>query len=139
MIKRLRNTDLDMVERLLKEQKRPVEDLERIVSFLSKDANYFLAYIQEERIIGYVLAYALERYDGRAPMMYMHEIEVEAPWRRLGIGRKLLAEMQGICKENGFMKLFLITNKSNEPAVGLYTSLSGESLSDDEVIYTFKS
>ncbi len=139
MIKRLRNTDLDMVERLLKEQKRPVEDLERIVSFLSKDANYFLAYIQENRIIGYALAYALERYDGSAPMMYMHEIEVEAPSRRLGIGRKLLAEMQGICKENGFMKLFLITNKSNEPAVGLYTSLSGESLSDDEVIYTFKS
>lgn len=139
MIKRLRNTDLDMVERLLKEQKRPVEDLERIVSFLSKDANYFLAYIQEERIIGYALAYVLERYDGSAPMMYMHEIEVEVPSRRLGIGRKLLAEMQGICKENGFMKLFLITNKSNEPAVSLYMSLSGESLSDDEVIYTFKS
>jgi len=139
MIKRLTTSDLSMIEKLLEEENRETLNPENIRSFLSDTSNYFLAFIHNEQILGYALAYTLARYDGRESMMYLHEIEVKESARRKGIGKKLLNEMNNICEQNGFMKLFLITNKSNKPAVALYESLSGEASNDDDIVYTFKS
>jgi len=139
MIKRLTTSDLSMIEKLLEEENRATLNPENIRSFLSDTSNYFLAFIDNEQILGYALAYTLARYDGRESMMYLHEIEVKESARRKGIGKKLLNEMNNICEQKGFMKLFLITNKSNKPAVALYESLSGEASNDDDIVYTFKS
>lgn len=138
MIKRLTSSDLSLVENLLHSQNKSDPKLENIAAFLENEFNYFMAYVEEGEIIGFALAYTLQRYDGQNSMMYLHEIGVNEDSRRKGIGKKLLKALKNICTENDFMKLFLITNKSNRPAVRLYESLDGETDSDDDVVYTIK-
>ncbi|WP_430882486.1 GNAT family N-acetyltransferase [Fusibacter sp. JL216-2] len=138
MIKRLTINDLNLIEIFISTQNKVGFNGERVESFLKNKANYFLAYIEKNMIVGYAIAYVLQRYDGRESMMYLHEIEVAETSRKQGIGKALLSEMNRICGENDFMKLFLITNKSNRPAIALYESLQGETYSDDDIVYTFK-
>lgn len=139
MIKRLTINDLNLIKVLLNSQKEISLNEENVESFLNNKSNYFVAYIEKNIILGFALAYTLQRYDGRESMMYLHEIEVAESSRKQGIGKALLSEMNRICREEDFMKLFLITNKSNRPAIALYESLQGKAYAEDDIIYTFKS
>ncbi len=138
MIKRLTVADMHLVSKMLKNSNKENRNIENTKAYLENDSNYFLAYIKQDKIIAYALAYTLQRYDGNESMMYLHEIDVDIDHRRKGIGKMLLSEMKNICANMGFMKLFLITNKSNTSAVSLYESLDGETSSDDDIVYTFK-
>jgi aminoglycoside 6'-N-acetyltransferase I len=127
---------IEMLTAYLREQERPVLNIQNIESFLSGKANYLLAYIEDARIIGLALAYTLQRYDGKADMMYLHEVDVIEPARRKGIGKALIENIRDLCRAEGIMKLFLITNKSNIPAVGLYESLGASASSEDDLVYS---
>ncbi len=138
MIQRLKKTDRDLILKMIGERGAAIESLPCVDSFLSNDDNYFLAYIEDERIVGFLVAYALQRYDGRKAMLYLHEIDVLASHRQRGIATKLMDEIKRIKEACAYDKLFLITNKSNDAAVALYRSSGGEVNSEDDVVFTFK-
>ena len=106
MIKRMGKSDLELVTKML-------------TDFLDNKSNYFLSYLIDGKIVGYLIAYVLQRYDGRNEILYLHEID-------------------DIRKSEGFIKMFLITNKSNDVAVKLYDSMNGINTSDDNIVYVFK-
>ena len=138
MIKRMGKSDLELVTKMLNELGNPLSSLGNITDFLDNKSNYFLAYLIDGEIVGYLIAYVLQRYDGRNEMLYLHEIDIKETYRRQGIATKLLKEIEGIRKSEGFIKMFLITNKSNDAAVKLYDSMNGINTSDDNIVYVFK-
>jgi ribosomal protein S18 acetylase RimI-like enzyme len=50
--------------------------------------------------------------------------------RQKGIGTALIEQLKSICSTKPMMKMFVGTNRSNEPAVGLYQK-TGAVLSGD--------
>jgi ribosomal protein S18 acetylase RimI-like enzyme len=138
MIKRLTIKDIKPLEEMIKEGGSTIESLENIEGFLSNNQNYLLAYMDGEKIVGILLAYTLQRYDGRNEMLYLHEIDVLESHRKRGIGSKLMAGIKHIKEENNFDKIFLITNKSNQAAMALYQSCGGQASGDDDIIFHFK-
>lgn len=110
----------------------------RIVEFLENDQNFFVAAISRQKIVGYIAAYKLQRFDGQNSMMYVHDIDVSADFRRQGVGRQLLKVLKRICTNEKISKMFLVTNESNAIAMAYYQSESATRLADDDVVFEFK-
>lgn len=70
-------------------------------------------------------------------MMYMHAIEVLSEYRKQGIGKALMNELIRICKKNNFVKMFLITEKSNIPAITLYNVTGGKEKHNDYTVFDY--
>lgn len=138
MIKRLRKSDIRQLEEMIQAGGSTINSLENIMTFLSNEQNYLLAYIDNEKIVGILLAYALQRYDGRKEMLYLHEMDVLASYQKQGIGSKLMVALKEVKEQGDFDKIFLITNKSNQGAIALYQACGGQVSADDDIIFHFK-
>lgn len=105
--------------------------------FLASAQNILLIAEEEGMPLGFLLAYRLARWDQARPMMFVYEIEVLEPYRRQGIGRALIGEIQRISRQAGCLKLFLITNTSKEAAMALYAATGLRRSADDDVLLTY--
>lgn len=110
---------------------------EYMQKFLSHESNYFIAAFEKEKPVGFILGYRLERVDTLRPMMFLYEIEVIEPYRKKGIAKALVNELHKICKEHHYLKMFVVTNESNLPAMALYQSTGGKRKYKDDVVFRY--
>jgi len=137
-IGRLGTSDAGKLVEMVKTFRTDTSDLNRAERFLENSSNYVIAGIKGEKIIGFVLGYQLQRYDGQDDMVYIHEVNVLEEFRQQGIGKKMINEVIRICKETHISKVFLVTNKSNKPAVCLYESTGAKASYVDDIVYWYK-
>lgn len=107
--------------------------------FLATESNYLVVAYEGDTPLGYALAYRLPRVDRRRDMMYLHDVGVVENRRRQGIGRRMIRECLRLCREEGFVELFVIADADNVPAKGLYESTGGTAFAGGSVVfgYTF--
>lgn len=137
VIRRLTKEDGLWMQQIVEKFKSRNADIDRIDTFLESNLDYVVACIEDNEIIGFLLAYELQRFD-KNNMMYIHEVDVLQEYRRRGVGRQMIEEIIRICKERGLCKMFLITNKSNVPACRLYETTGGKVIDDDSVLYCYE-
>jgi ribosomal protein S18 acetylase RimI-like enzyme len=85
----------------------------------------FLVAFDEGEPVGLVLAYALPRRHGLNVTLCVYEIEVNAAFRRRGIGGRLLRELEQIARQRGIEEGFVLTDDDNAAAMRLYESVGG--------------
>ncbi|MBE5793383.1 MAG: GNAT family N-acetyltransferase [Clostridiales bacterium] len=110
-----------------------------IRSFLEKeDAKAFLAVdgVAGEAV-GFAYGYTLHRPDGRKDF-YLHAIDIEKRMQGRGYGTALIRYIDDWRKQDGYRKMFLITNKGNPMACKCYEKAGGITPSDDDVVYMFE-
>ncbi len=56
----------------------------------------------------------------------IYEIDVDAAYRRRGIGAGLLRELERIARERGIEEAFVLTDEDNTAAMRLYESVGGK-------------
>ncbi|UCZ53454.1 GNAT family N-acetyltransferase [Bacillus shivajii] len=132
---RLTQTDTEKAMKVVELFFNRNASIPQIELFLSGKNNYLLTYEDKHKLVGFAYGYELQRFDGRKNMMYMHQVEVLPEHRKQGIGKKLMKSFIEICKQNDCERLFLITNKSNVPAVTLYNGVGGKTFHDDDILY----
>lgn len=69
-----------------------------------------------------VLGYRLPRPDAFS-MLYLHDVEVDEPYRRQEVGRRLVEAFMDAGRRAGASKMFLTTSAVNMPARRLYEAL----------------
>jgi len=107
--------------------------------FLSRPENYLIVATDDNKPIGYLVAYLLDRVDRDQTMMFFYEISVAQTHYRSGVGRAMIELLKRFCREQEVMKMWVHTNKSNLAAVGLYKTTGGEAdESGDEVTFLYK-
>ena len=90
----------------------------------------------EDDLIGYIQGYMLTRFQ-HAPMLYIHDMKVMKKYRHLGIGTILMDAMKSHAKKHKLSKIFLITNKSNKRAVGLFKKENGKRPHKDDMVFVW--
>lgn len=109
-----------------------------ISNFLSKEENILLVALEQNKPIGFALAYSIERVDRAQEMILFYEIEVDQKHRGKGAGKALISALKDICREKSIMKMWVYTDKSNVAAMQLYKSTGGVmSEHGDEVTFTY--
>jgi len=106
--------------------------------FLADNRNYLLvAYLDDGAPAGFLRAVELSRPDGPERQMFLYEIDVAPEHQRQGIGSALIAAIDQICRSEGFAEMFVITHRSNAPAMRLYAATGGLTESDDEQMFVW--
>jgi len=65
----------------------------------------------------------------------IHHFYVDTPWRRSGVGRRLLAEAIAVARQAGMARLWLETSSLNVPGVDAYRRLGFELCGLDTSLY----
>lgn len=87
---------------------------------LQRDADLFLVVRQDGRLIGTVLG----GFDGRRGMIY--HLAVDPEYRRRGVGRALMDELELRLAAKGCLKYYLLVTNDNEEAQAFYQGLGCE-------------
>jgi ribosomal protein S18 acetylase RimI-like enzyme len=86
----------------------------------------FLVAFDGAEPVGFVLAYELLRRHGYNVTLCIYEIDVNAAYRRRGIGTRLLRELERIARDRGIEEAFVLTDEDNAAAMRLYESVGGQ-------------
>lgn len=113
-------------------------DVEQGNKFLSNQSNALFVAYWDERMVGFITGYRLQRFDKRVAEVLLYEIGVGENFRRKGIGKRLVEELINWAKQTGADEVWVLTNKSNKEAVRLYQSVGGKTESKDEQMFVIK-
>ena len=138
VIRRLRVGDDSVARQAVEVFKASRPSTRHLANFLANKDNYVYIAEVDEKPVGFLLAYKLERCDGEQPMMLLYEIEVLSDYRRRGIAKCLISEVKRVCQREQFMKAFVITSETNAPAMGLYESTGGRREARGEAIFVYR-
>ncbi len=112
-------------------------DAEGAAVFLDDARNILLIAQLEGRAVGVLIAHLLPRADGDR-MLLIYDLGVEEAYRRRGIGAGLIHEAETIAREADAASMWLVTNRSNEPAMALYASIGGVPDAEDDVVMRWR-
>jgi ribosomal protein S18 acetylase RimI-like enzyme len=105
--------------------------------FLGDDKNILIVGVENRSPVGFALAYLLDRVDRNQTMILFYEIVVSDSHRGLGLGTKMVSELKRIAHDLNVMEIWVLTNKSNTAAVGLYESTGAKRASDDDLMFVY--
>jgi len=122
---------LDLIRELALYEKAP-EKVTNSVEQMIREQEFFrcLVAVQEDgRILGMAL-YFFAYYTWVGKSLYLDDIYVKEPYRRLGIGSALLQEVFGIARIQQCKRVRWQVLNWNEPAIRLYAKSGAEIDSD---------
>jgi len=142
-VKRLKPKDTELAKRAINALKpAPEPDHKNVTAdylrdFLEEDKNILILALEDHSPVGFALAYLLDRVDRNQTMILFYEIIVSPIHRRHGLGTKMVNELKRIGHDLNVMKIWVLTNKSNTAAVGLYESTGARQAGDDDVLFVY--
>ncbi|NTU56605.1 MAG: GNAT family N-acetyltransferase [Anaerolineales bacterium] len=104
--------------------------------FLDDPRHHIVVAISEGMIVGFASAVHYIHPD-KPPELWINEVGVASPFHRLGIGKAIMKQMLQLGRELGCNNAWVLTERNNEPANRLYTSVGGKIDEEDMVMYEF--
>jgi ribosomal-protein-alanine N-acetyltransferase len=125
---------LDTIRQIKQPEARAGFNQDYMSAFLSRPENVLIVSSEAGAGTGFLLGYLMDRVDGDQRMVCLYEIEVAKSHRRRGIGRALLEVLIQTCHGEGVVKVWAVTNRSNEPAVAFYSNTGAEVDTADDTV-----
>jgi ribosomal protein S18 acetylase RimI-like enzyme len=75
--------------------------------------------------------------DKSRPELWINEVGVAPSHQRQGLARQLLAAVLDVGREKDCSEAWVLTDRANTAAMGLYSSAGGVEAPDDQVMFTF--
>ncbi len=110
---------------------------EAMRAFLADPRSYLLVAYVDAEPAGFVRGHELSQLDTPRPQMLLYEIGVADAFRRRGVARRLIAELEALCRAIDAEEMFVITNSSNHAAMELYRSTGGRREAEDDVVFVY--
>jgi len=107
---------------------------ECVTDFLKNSMNWIFVCILDNRIIGFIYGYELNRLNRAENMLYIHEVGILPDFQRKGIGTELIERLKKECHRKNIYKMFLFTQKSNIGACKLYDKTGGKTTLDSTAV-----
>jgi aminoglycoside 6'-N-acetyltransferase I len=136
-IKRLGRADVSALENIAHGLFDDPIQWERAREFLTDPRHHLIVAIEAGTIVGFVSAVHYVHPDKSHPELWINEVGVADEYRGRGIGAALLRETLDVGRRLGCEEAWVLTSRSNEAAMRLYTSSGGESAPEDAVMFTF--
>lgn len=92
-------------------------------SLLGGETFIALIALQAGRVIGGLAAYELKNFERERSEIYIYDLAVAAPQRRIGVATALIERLQEIAADRGAYVVFVQADHDDPPAIALYTKL----------------
>jgi ribosomal protein S18 acetylase RimI-like enzyme len=106
-------------------------------AFLTDRSNVLVAGFFVGEPVGFISAHILDRFKDLRRKMFIYEVDVLPAFHRRGVGRAMLEKVLEIARRENADTAFVLTNRSNSPAVGLYSDLGGRETNPDDLMMEF--
>jgi len=90
---------------------------------LSKESVIPLVALSEERLIGGLVAYELDKLEQERSEIYIYDLAVDDEFRRQGVVTALIQNLGEIASGRGAWVIYVQADYGDEPAIALYTKL----------------
>lgn len=90
---------------------------------LGSDCFIALAALKGGEVVGGLAAYELRKFEQERSEVYIYDLAVAAAHRREGIATALIRELKKIAAARGAYVIFVQADRSDVPAIALYTKL----------------
>ncbi len=135
VIRRLGREEAPKAVELAEQFKSRAVSPEQVSAALADDRLVLMTAEVDGRAVGFALAHALPRFDGRPEKLFLYEIEVRASHRRQGIGRALMEALAAFARKRDHAEVFWITQRSNTAATALYRACGAHAPESDDVVF----
>jgi aminoglycoside 6'-N-acetyltransferase I len=104
--------------------------------FLHDARHHIAVTVDDGIVVGFASAVHYVHPD-KPPELWINEVSVAPTYRNRGVGKRLLHALFGVGREHRCGSAWVLTDRSNAPAMRLYTSVGGAEAPDDVVMYEF--
>jgi aminoglycoside 6'-N-acetyltransferase I len=111
-------------------------DKKYAAEFLDDPRHHLVVALAEGIIIGFVSAVDYVHPD-KPPELWINEVGVAEAHQKQGVGKALMKEMLQLGHKLGCKTAWVLTDRNNAPAIGLYKSVSGYVNLGATVMYEF--
>jgi len=94
-----------------------------LVALLARDHVYALAAVNDDAVIGGLVAYRLDKFEQARSEIYIYDLAVAETHRRQGVATALIARLQALALEDGAWVIFVQGDYGDDPALALYDKL----------------
>lgn len=105
--------------------------------FLSDPRHHIAIALEDGVVVGFASGVHYHHPDKPAPELFVNEVGVAESHQRRGIGKRILRALLRTAQEAGCSQAWVLTDRSNEPAMHLYASLGGEEHPSDQVMFSY--
>src|SRR5690349_24521737 len=104
--------------------------------FLGDPRHRLVVAMDEATVDGFVSAVIYVHPDNPAPELWINEIGVTPTHQGQGIGKTLMQAILAEAKQSGCSEAWVLTNRTNLPAMAMYKSAGGEETLPDQTMFT---
>jgi ribosomal protein S18 acetylase RimI-like enzyme len=143
-VKRLNREDAELAQRAINilkpAQERDHKDVtaDYMRAFLGEEKNVLILGLEDHSPVGFALAYLLDRVDRNQTMMLFYEIVVSGRHRGRGWGTKMVNALKRVGRDLSVMEIWVLTDRSNSAAIGLFESTGATRAGDDDVMFVYE-
>ncbi|TFH64602.1 MAG: GNAT family N-acetyltransferase [Gemmatimonadales bacterium] len=105
--------------------------------FLSDPRHHIVVAMDGTQVVGFASGVHYIHPD-KAPEFWINEVGVAASHRKQSVGKKLLHALFEAARELGCTEAWVLTERTNAPAIRLYASSGGVEPSGEAVMFLFK-
>lgn len=135
MIVRLANRDdVGLIQSAARLERNVTLNADAALRLAEDERNRIVIAVEGEHLVGYLVAYLLDRLDGRS-MALIYDLFVDESHRGHGLGSQLLSTLLRDARSAGVCKTWVFTATDNLPARRLYESQGGAP--DTQRLYWF--
>ena len=110
---------------------------EFVADFLADPRHHIAVAVEAERVVGFASAVHYVHPD-KPPELWINEVGVAPAFQRKGVGTSLIRALFAIGRELGCAEAWVLTERTNQAATRLYTSLGGFEPPDETVMFSFR-
>ncbi|MBN9556608.1 MAG: GNAT family N-acetyltransferase [Alphaproteobacteria bacterium] len=104
--------------------------------FLARPDHHLAVAVEAGVVVGFASAVDYVHPD-KPRELWINEVGVAGPYRQRGLAKALLQALFAKARALQCAEAWVLTERGNDAALGLYRSLGGEQMPDDTVGFTF--
>ncbi len=116
---------IDLLNEVFEESSKVASE-KQLKKLLQKPEFHAISVIKEDKIIGGLTAYELERYYTDKSELYIYDMAVKKELHNQGIGKALIAFLKDYSTKNGMESIFVQAHTADKQAVKFYESTFGK-------------
>jgi len=105
---------------------------ERATGFLAEPDLVNVVAVDAGAPVGFIYGFVLRRYE--AVSFFIYSVDTAPSHQRRGLAKSMLARLSQLGRSGRWDEMFVFTNASNPPAMGLYASAGGVRPPPDDVV-----
>jgi aminoglycoside 6'-N-acetyltransferase I len=112
-------------------------DFQGARAFLSDSRHHLVVGIDDDLVVGFISAVHYVHPDKHHPEMWINEVQVAPSHRGRGLATSLLNRMLQLAGDLDCTEAWVLTNRDNEAACGLYAGAGGQVAPDGMLMFEF--